>query len=299
MRLIYRVLIFTLTFFLCDLAITKDYQVTDTFGRHWFKKTPERIVVTDWTLLQNLLELGITPLGAPEIDKYKQYAVEPALPSSIADIGLRKAPSFKQIQALKPDLIILGTGQKKLAVPLSRIAKVVYYKSFSSHYRTNGKKSRTIFLQMAELFQKTKEADHLLSSLDENFKVLKTQLSAKFKTNKPKVTFIRFSEEAQPLVYGNNSMLDHMLKQLDLKSEFEIRKNNWGEQRIAISDLNTINGYLAIIEPIDKQFLNSHPDWKEIPAVKNNKVIFIPANWTYGGALSILPIAQSLIQQLN
>lgn len=295
-----------LRLFICLITIlgsltvsAKDYQVVDTFGRHWFKEVPKRVVVTDWTLLQNLIELGITPVGAPEIEQYKRFAVVPKLPDSISDIGLRRAPSFKKIQALKPDIIILGTGQKKLAVPLSRIAKVVYYKSFSSHYRTNGKKSRQIFSLMSDLFQKSEFGKDKLKQMDDFFVEEKQKIKQKYDGKPPKVTLIRFSDENKPLVYGHNSMADHMLTHLGLSSDFEIRKNNWGEQLISIEELSQIEeGYLAVIKPVDDDFLANNKAWQNLELVKDNKVFYLPTNWTYGGALSIKPLAKSLSEQL-
>ncbi|MGB1580651.1 MAG: hypothetical protein ACPHER_04005, partial [Nevskiales bacterium] len=117
------------------------YEITDSFGKHWFERPPQRVVVTDWTLLDNLQALGVETVGAPELALYRQQ-VSPDLPRDVTDIGLRAAPNLETLRQLKPDVILLGTGQKELARPLSRISTVLYFKQFSDRYRSNGLKSR-------------------------------------------------------------------------------------------------------------------------------------------------------------
>ena len=125
------------------------YEVTDSFGKHRLQKPPERIVVTDWTLLEQILELGIVPVGAPELERYRHYVKQPILPNGIADIGLRSSPDLKTLRSLKPGAIIVGTDQKSLARPFSLIAPVFYYNNFSARYRTNGKKTRVRFFTIS------------------------------------------------------------------------------------------------------------------------------------------------------
>jgi iron complex transport system substrate-binding protein len=89
------------------------YQVKDSYGKYYLDRPPTRVVVTDWTLLEQLLELGITPVGAPELSLYEAYVKQPALPNDVKDIGLRRAPDLDILKALAPEAIIIGTDQKK------------------------------------------------------------------------------------------------------------------------------------------------------------------------------------------
>ncbi|MBL4826392.1 MAG: ABC transporter substrate-binding protein [Spongiibacteraceae bacterium] len=276
------------------------YEITDSFGKHRFDSPPQRVVVTDWAVLEQVLELGIKPIGAPELAAYQHYVQQPALPNSITDIGLRVSPNLKTLQDLKPDLIILGTNQKQLARPFSKIAEVMYYKNFSERYRGNGEKSRERFKQIAELFQKEKVAEQKLATMDTRIAQLRLQLQQHFGNQLPKVTSIRFSSAEKCLVYGDNSLPLFALYLLGIESDFSIKKSQWGEKEIPINELDQIDeGYLVYFKPVNQsdQVFQSK-DWLALPVVQQNNVLAASPVWSYGGAMSVLYIAEAISQAL-
>lgn len=275
------------------------YEVTDSFGKHTFDSPPKRVVVTDWALLEQLLELGIEPIGAPQTNLYKQYVVRPALPSKINDIGLRRSPNLDAIRALKPDVIIIGTDQKKLAKPLSRISRVLFYKSFSDKYRTNGKKSETRFLQISELFQQKQFAQEKLAARDAKISIIKDNIHHHFNHNVPPVTIIRFSAKDKALVYGKNSIVSHTLSMLDIQAAIPSKRTKWGEKEIKVDELANINdGLLLYLTPVtDKAALESKA-WLSLSLVKQSKVAAMAPTWSYGGAMSVLYNAEAIYDSL-
>ena len=272
------------------------YQVTDSFGKHKLNKPPERVVVTDWAILEQLIELGIEPIGAPELSLYKYYVKQPALPAKIDDIGLRRSPNLKRIQQLNPDVIIVGTDQKSLARPFSHIAPVMYYNNFSEKYRTNGKKTRERFLQIAELFQRREYAQQKLANIDIEMAEIKEQIRKHFKGNPPTLTLIRFSSASKCLIYGKNSIPLYTMQQLGLQPTMPSQRSKWGEKEVPISHLtNHKNGYLIYIEPIQEQHhIFSSIAWQKLPAVREGRVRAMSASWSYGGAASTVYTARAL-----
>lgn len=277
------------------------YEVTDSFGKHQIQAPPTRVVVTDWALLEQMLELDVNPVGAPELDLYRRYVKRPILPSdNIVDIGLRLAPKLQSLRKLKPDLIIVGTGQKNLARPFSRVAPVMYYNSFSDKYRTNGKKSRVRFLQLADLFQKRALAETKLASMDQEISEIREALLQHFNHKPPKVTIVRFSSHEKVLIYGENSMPLHALEQLGLQSGVSISRSKWGYKEMPISILGTINdGVILYIKPTDAlDTLLKSDTWLSLLAVKEQRIHPMNAAWSYGGAMSILYNARAIQKAL-
>ena len=279
--------------------------MTDSFGKHRLEKPPERVVVTDWALLEQLLELGITPVGAPELERYRHYVKQPALPQTVVDIGLRRKPNLNVLRALKPDAIIIGTDQKNLARPFSYIAPVMYYKSFSDKYRTNGKKSRTRFLQLADLFQRRPLAESKLAKMDKELKSIGEELryyfANTFNSKPPKITLIRFSSNKKVLIYGENSMALHTLEQLGLQSGINIAHSKWGYKEVPIAQLKSIShGIILYIKPLNIERLDpastlfDSKQWLSIPAVKEQRIYAMEPSWSYGGAMSILYKARAI-----
>lgn len=269
--------------------------VTDSFGKHRFDTPPVRVVVTDWALLEQMLELGITPVGAPELDLYSRYVGQPKLPKGIIDIGLRRSPSIAKIKSLDADVIVLGTNQKSLARPFSRISRVMYYKSFSDKYRTNGKKSRVRFLQIAELFQQTLLAKTKLADMDAELSVIKQQIHQYFNSQVPPVTLIRFSGNKKALVYGANSIAAYTLKQLDIRPAIDSNRSQWGETELTVSQLADIKeGFVLYINPVENPTVLTSQDWLSLPFVINKRVFPMAAVWSYGGAMSVLYHARAI-----
>ncbi|MBP1991948.1 ABC-type enterochelin transport system substrate-binding protein [Paenibacillus eucommiae] len=79
----------------------------DAYGDVEVPANPVRIVVLDIGALDNLLELGIKPVGAPSIlspgDPYPSYLKGT---DGIENIGSVNEPNLEVIDRLKPDLII-------------------------------------------------------------------------------------------------------------------------------------------------------------------------------------------------
>ncbi|WP_051693058.1 ABC transporter substrate-binding protein [Marinobacterium lacunae] len=68
---------------------------------------PLRVVVLEFTFVEMLLELGITPVGMPEPKHYAQwlgYASEQLV--DVVDVGTRQQPNLEAVAMLEPDLII-------------------------------------------------------------------------------------------------------------------------------------------------------------------------------------------------
>lgn len=276
------------------------YEVTDSFGKHRFQSPPQRVVVTDWTVLQQMLDLGIVPIGAPEVEAYRYYVGSPALPESVVDIGRRLSPSLAKIRALEPELIILGTGQKSLSRQLSRIAKVMYYKSFSKRYRGNGEKSRLRFEQIAALFQQHAQAKTKLADMDAAIASAKLALQQHYGKNLPTVLIGRFSSERKFLLYGANSLPVYSLNSLGIKTNdaIPVKGSDWGEVELSVKALaNYQADYLLVLSPLVDGAMQGDV-WQSLAWTQASKVRVLPTLWSYGGALSVGATAKAVAQAL-
>ncbi|MEM1404336.1 MAG: ABC transporter substrate-binding protein [Pseudomonadota bacterium] len=269
------------------------YEVVDSQGKHWFDAVPQRVVATDWTVLENLIELGVTPVGAPELDLFR--ALNPAITvhEDVADIGLRLAPTLGAIEALAPDLIIVGSSQKSLTMPLSRIARTLYYKSFSDRYRTNGDKSLVRFRQMAVIFQQEKRAEELLSTMAMELEDTRLQLEAATKNPAPDIVLVRLLSSDKCLVYGHNSLPHFALQKVGLATPVGPGETAWGEIEMPISELARFSESLLLyFTPLP--FDAPPPAWQALPQVDQGRSVALPPIWTRGSALSVGRIATAV-----
>ncbi|MEM8562268.1 MAG: ABC transporter substrate-binding protein [Pseudomonadota bacterium] len=286
------------------------YEVTDSFGKHQFQTPPERVVVTDWTLLEQLLSLGVVPVGAPEIDAYEAFDQHEPVPTSVVDIGLRRAPSFDLIRSLDPDLIILGTDQKDLERAFSRIARVMYFHNFSERFASNGEKSMERLSQLATLFQKQVQGDAINTSVSDYLDLQRARLDAYFSGEPPEVTIIRPLSTGKLIAYGGNSLLGYVSDRLGLERPLTQEKSKLGEMTVSPAALAELGqGYLLVINGAkaapwagSERRLPLTPDsgvqrW-DIEEYAKLRVIEVGDIWPYGGAAALASMADMITYAL-
>ena len=67
------------------------------------------VVSLEWGLTENLLTLGVTPVGAADVKGYNTWDSVVPLDESTPDVGMRGEPSLDAISALEPDLVVATT----------------------------------------------------------------------------------------------------------------------------------------------------------------------------------------------
>lgn len=86
----------------------------DALGEVKLDKPAKRVVALEWTYAEDVLAVGVQPVGVADIENYKKWVnIEPKLDDQVADVGTRQEPSLESIAALEPDLIITATWRMK------------------------------------------------------------------------------------------------------------------------------------------------------------------------------------------
>lgn len=68
-----------------------------------------RVVSLEWGMTENLVTLGVMPVGAADIKGYTTWVTAEKLAPSVKDVGTRGEPSVDSILALDPDLVVATT----------------------------------------------------------------------------------------------------------------------------------------------------------------------------------------------
>ena len=101
--------------------------------------TPKKIVVLEFSFVDALASLGISPIGIA--DDGKETNIVPALRSQLqpwTSVGTRAQPNLEIISSLQPDLIIADLKRHKdIYEKLSKIAPTIVLKSLESSYQEN------------------------------------------------------------------------------------------------------------------------------------------------------------------
>lgn len=273
--------------------------VTDSRGEHQLDTHPTRIVALNWDLAEQLLELDVVPVGVPNIKDYREWVVQPAMPDQVADIGTRAEPNLEKLAALKPDLILAASPQHDLIPRLANIAPVLYYSTFSKDTNSAEMAIRNYRL-IAKVVGKSALAEEKLSAMQTRIAALKAELNNAFQGQLPQVVAMRFASKTSVYIYGENSTTEYALQQLGLESALPQPATEWGIVQKRITDLQHVGtGYVLYFEPFhEEKALKKSVLWQAMPFVRMKHVNRVPSVWNYGGAMSILYIAEGMAHSL-
>lgn len=290
---------FTTFLFVVFSSHVNAYSVTDSNGTHEFESVPQRVVVLDWSLLEQVIELGVTPVGAPELESYADWVVKPAIPQATENVGTRSEPNLEKISALHPDLILISDTQNDVRDKLESIAPVLYYHNFSSE-QDHASVAMQQFLQLSDVFQKRTLAQDKLAKLDCTLNNLRAQLEQAFGATLPNVVLMRFANVSSTFIYTQGSIPVYVLRRLGLGVALEEAPAKWGIVQQPLTALKNISqGYVLYILPFnEEEKLQESILWKMMPFVRAGHVNAVDSVWSYGGAMSIQYTAQAVTQAL-
>lgn len=273
--------------------------IEDSRGTHEFAAPPRRVVALTWSTAEQILELGIVPVGIADIEGYEAWVVRPPIPEGVASVGLRHEPNMERIAELKPDLILASDDQIAFVPQLETIAPVLHFNLFNSDQDVLAT-SRRVYLDLGRLFGREDHARARLDELDRRLEELAGRIRDRYGDNPPKVTIVRFVDEARLVVHGENAMPIYALNALGLESGYPQPASKWGVAFKKVQDLGRVNeGIVLHIEPFpqaEKVFAN--PLWQAMPFVRAGRFGSIRSTWSYGGALSVGYLAEAITEAL-
>jgi iron complex transport system substrate-binding protein len=82
--------------------------VTDAAGRTVELDAPaERVVVLEWQQIEDVLTLGVEPVGAADVEGYNTWDTAEELDPDTTDVGTRGEPNMDAVFSTNPDLVIV------------------------------------------------------------------------------------------------------------------------------------------------------------------------------------------------
>ncbi|MBE3789910.1 iron-siderophore ABC transporter substrate-binding protein [Vibrio parahaemolyticus] len=288
----------TLLFTVMITRANADITVHDAYGAVTFEQVPQRVVVLNWDILEQVLALDIEPIAAPNLPGYRQWVVNPYAPESIEDIGTRAEPNLEKIASLKPDVILAASPQQDLIPLLRQIAPVVYLPNFSQN-EAAAQTAIKHFRTLGALFDKQELAEQKLAKLNDSFKQLRDKIRQHYSAPLD-VLVMRFSTPNSVLLSTENSTTDYVVEQLGLTNPIKVSARAWGIKQDRINRLQNLEqSYVLYVQPFPQESkLNSSPLWQAMLFVKKQRVNSVRAVWAYGGAMSLQYMAEAITDSL-
>ena len=262
-------------------AFASAVTVKDAKGEFTLDKTPSRVVVLEYSFVDALAQVGVSPVGVADDNKIDR--ILPQVREKIAawqSVGTRSQPSLEVIASLKPDLIIADPSRHTAVFEeLKKIAPTVMFDSRHESYQENletAQKIGDLVGKSAEMKAKINEHNDYIANIAKNLGVQGKKAS--FGT----------SREDKFNIQNDNGYVGSFLTTLG----FAPTKLNSDQAFVEINLEQLVMEkpeYLFIAHYRDESIARkweAEPLWKAIPAVKANHVYSVDSDmWARGRGL--------------
>ena len=281
--------------------------ITGVNGEVTLDKPAKKVVVLEWTYAEDLLAVGVQPVGMADIEEYHNWVnIDAKLSEDVVNVGGRQEPNLEAIAALEPDLII-GTSFRHdgMIADLEKIAPTVIFNPYPEDEKMDlYQEMITTFNEIAKAVDKTEEAKQVLVDLDAKYEEAKAKIdNANLKTKDVILTLAYTGPQAPEVrVFTPNSMASIMLEKIGLNNihvpdQFEL----YGSSTYNVEGLTKYEdaNYLYIVQDNDNIYekqLKDNAVWKNLNFVKEERLYDLGGDtWLYGGPLS----AETLLNKIT
>ena len=273
-------------------AFASAVTVKDAKGEFTLDKTPSRGVALEYSFVDALAQVGVSPVGVADDNKIDR--ILPQVREKIAawqSVGTRSQPSLEVIASLKPDLIIADPSRHTAVFEeLKKIAPTVMFDSRHESYQENletAQKIGDLVGKSSEMKAKINEHNDYIANIAKNLGVQGKKAS--FGT----------SREDKFNIQNDNGYVGSFLTTLG----FAPTKLNSDQAFVEINLEQLVMEkpeYLFIAHYRDESIARkweAEPLWKAIPAVKANHVYSVDADmWARGRGLEASKIMAKQIE---
>jgi iron complex transport system substrate-binding protein len=273
--------------------------VKHTMGTTEIKGTPVKVVTLFQGATDAVLALGVKPVGAVEAwIELPWYNYIRDKMDGVKNLGSENQPNIEDIITLKPDLIIGSkTRHEKIYSQLSAIAPTVMTEEVHIW-----KESLSL---SADALNKKPEEEKFLAEWKTKVDTFKAKLGDK---QKLEAAIVDFRPDHARIVYTGFSAL--VLDELGVNRPMNQKGEAWGvkltsKENIAQMDADIIFDQTSATRDDGRLSLRtewtSHPLWKNLRAVKNNRVYQVDtATWNNGsGPLAAMKMAEDLYKYFD
>ncbi|QEV17846.1 iron-siderophore ABC transporter substrate-binding protein [Streptomyces alboniger] len=256
--------------------------LTHARGKTELKKRPQRVVVLDVGELDNVVSLGVKPVGyAPTEgdDGIPGYLKKEA--GTPKNVGTINSLNLEAIANLEPDLI-LGSELRaaKLYPQLSKIAPTVFSIRPGFTWKEN-------YLLNAAALDRTATAKKKLAAYEKRAKALGEEIAAGDGGKKPTITMLRYMPDRIRL-YARASFIGTILDDAGLPRPKNQQVNDLATEispeKIDQADADWIfTGVYGDAEKTGRSEAEKNPLWKKLGAVKKGHAKDVPDETWYLG----------------
>lgn len=247
------------------------------------KAAATRIAAIDWGMLETLLALGVEPVAATELIQFRKIAVEPAVPQSVTDAGLRGAPNYELLRIIAPDLIVISNFYEYQRPMLERIAPVFaqpVYEAGVPPYAL----AEAATLALGEKLGRQAEAKRCVDEASAEIARLRPTLPPS--SGQP-VFVISLGDSRHFRAFGRDAMFGDVLSRLGVENAWADETSYSAAAPVGLEALARVpEASILIVSPLPADVGRALPTnalWNALPAVRQNRVAVLEPINHFGG----------------
>lgn len=256
-----------------------------------------RVVALEWVHAEELLALGVVPVGVADVRGYGEWLHAPdvRIPPEVRDVGTRNAPSLEQITALDPDLII--ASQDRVGANHDALARIAPVLSFDYNVEPQLQNLRQRFRGVGQAVGRTDRAEEVLRTLDARTGDLRERLQAAGRGGAEYTLAQGYSSQGAPTIrlFTDRSAAAQVLDGAGLRNSWTGQSDRNGLTIVGVEGLTRIaaqSRFIYTANPSDDPFtgaLAANPLYRGLPFVAQDRTTALdPGTWQFGGPASMM-----------
>ncbi|NDW06002.1 ABC transporter substrate-binding protein [Jiella pacifica] len=251
-----------------------------------------RFAVVDWALLETVLALGLVPLAAPELILYRRLAVEPEIPDTVLDLGLRGALSFERLALLRPG-VVYGSNYSAWAAP--QIEAIAPFKTFQLFVPGEPPldKIKAMTLALAEDFGIAGRGRSVVAGARAELATRRRRLAS---IGTRDVLLVDVGDANHVRVYGADSLFGETLAQLGLTNAWAGGTRYSAAAPVGIEALAAYpEAFLIVVGPVPSDAeteMRNGALWRALPSVAAGRFAVIAPCNAFGALPAALRLAR-------
>ena len=253
----------------------------------------------DWAVLETLLALGITPVAATELLQFREVAIEPPVPASVADLGLRGTVNFEMLRLVRPELILSSNFYASSEARLRLIAPVESFTVYARGVEPFAA-AEQMTLALGRRLGAERAADDYVAETQAEFAVLHDKIGG-FE-GRPVIP-INLGDARHFRVFGADSMFGEALARLGVANAWTAATSYSAMAPIGLEALARVpDAWIALIPPAPPdamRILGRSAFWNALPNIAARRILTLDAINPYGALPAARRFARLLISALE
>jgi ABC-type Fe3+-hydroxamate transport system substrate-binding protein len=279
--------------------------------------TPERIVILEWVYAEDLLALGVQPVGVADIEGMKAQVnltnldgVSLSLSDSVVDVGLIMEPNLETIASLEPDLIIWSDLYKDRYEEMSEIAPTLMFNPWDMQDDNVGEfeQMKQDFMAIADAIGRHDQGVAVLNRMNQTFEEAAATIQASGAADTPFVFLNGYPYEGsvEIRISTKNSQASEIIERIGMENAWEVEYEPYGYSNIGLEDLSRVqNATLFYIsgsgdDDVFAVAYKDNPVWNQLNFVEEGRVYsFGEGTCIYCGPISAELLVEKVVDAMN